>query len=60
VIDVRTFGIIDLVPAAAKVFTLQPDMASVPFGHAGNVFFVLSLLLFLPLATRQAAPSIMF
>ncbi|KAL2831377.1 hypothetical protein BDW59DRAFT_130693 [Aspergillus cavernicola] len=34
VIDIRTFGIVDLVPAAAKVFTLQPDMASVPFGHA--------------------------
>jgi len=35
VIDVRTYGIIDLVPEAAKVFTLQPDMASVGFGHAG-------------------------
>ncbi|KAJ5736901.1 uncharacterized protein N7483_002026 [Penicillium malachiteum] len=34
VIDIRTFGTVDMVPAAAKVFTLQPDMASVPFGHA--------------------------
>ncbi|KAG8163843.1 hypothetical protein KVR01_005761 [Diaporthe batatas] len=33
-IDVRTFGIITMVPAAEKIFTLQPDMASVGFGHA--------------------------
>ncbi|RKU46354.1 hypothetical protein DL546_001778 [Coniochaeta pulveracea] len=44
VIDVRTKGIIDMTaPAAAKVFTLQPDMASVPFGHAAaNVEYLAS------------------
>ncbi len=58
VIDVRTFGIIDLVPAAAKVFTLQPDMASVPFGHAGMSCFVSALLVSpasCPNASRQAS-----
>ncbi|CAN8104618.1 unnamed protein product [Discula destructiva] len=33
-IDIRTRGIITMVPEAAKIFTLQPDMASVGFGHA--------------------------
>jgi hypothetical protein len=43
-IDVRTYGIIDLgaSEAATKVFTLQPDMASVPFGVAGKSVFWIS------------------
>ncbi|KAF3011503.1 hypothetical protein E8E14_008157 [Neopestalotiopsis sp. 37M] len=31
-IDVRVFGIVKMGPEAAKLFGLQPDMATVPFG----------------------------
>lgn len=36
-IDLRTYGIVTMSPEAAKVFTLQPDMSSVPFGHIGRL-----------------------
>ncbi|KAI5867268.1 hypothetical protein GGS23DRAFT_547604 [Durotheca rogersii] len=31
-IDVRVYGIVKMGPEASKVFNLQPDMATVPFG----------------------------
>ncbi|KAI1842801.1 hypothetical protein JX266_010977 [Neoarthrinium moseri] len=31
-IDVRVFGIVKMGPEASKLFNLQPDMATVPFG----------------------------
>ena len=43
-IDVRTFGIIDMDSPAGKVFNLQPDMATVPFGWASKLRCLLSLL----------------
>ena len=36
-IDVRTIGIVEMSPDhSAKVFNLQPDMSSVPFGFVGQ------------------------
>ncbi|KAI1387730.1 uncharacterized protein F4822DRAFT_291171 [Hypoxylon trugodes] len=32
-IDLRTYGIVTMGPEASKVFNLQPDMCTVPFGY---------------------------
>lgn len=37
-IDVRVFGIVKMGPEAAKLFGLQPDMATVPFGWISESF----------------------